>query len=187
MTKDILYFIALIPPQDIQAEVTEFKQYVAAHFDSKKALTSPPHITLIPPFHWKKEKLSLLQKSLKNFMEKQASFPIALRNFDHFGAGVIFVDVVDNEDLIVLQEVLRTHLETTINLKYKRSGRPFHAHMTVAYRDLEETVFPAAWAHFSAVKYERLFQAKQIVLLKRVEKRWEVFEGFSFDGDERKS
>ena len=45
-----LYYIALLPPENIRQEVTALKEHAAEAFHSSKALNSPPHITLIPPF-----------------------------------------------------------------------------------------------------------------------------------------
>ena len=45
-----LYFIAIIPPEEIATEITSFKQEMANIYNSKKALRVMPHITLKAPF-----------------------------------------------------------------------------------------------------------------------------------------
>ena len=45
-----LYFIALIPPDEIREEVKSLKEEMSARFRSSHALKSPAHITLQMPF-----------------------------------------------------------------------------------------------------------------------------------------
>ncbi len=59
-----LFFIAVLPPKEIQAEVTRFKEYAAGHFHSSRALRSPPHITLISPFQWPEERAEEMMQAL---------------------------------------------------------------------------------------------------------------------------
>src|SRR5688572_29571657 len=49
-----LYFIAIIPPSNISAEVTKFREDFAVRFQSKAALRNMPHITLKAPFAFPK-------------------------------------------------------------------------------------------------------------------------------------
>ena len=44
------FFIAILPPETIQREITDFKEEIARDFKSSHALKSPPHITLLMPF-----------------------------------------------------------------------------------------------------------------------------------------
>jgi 2'-5' RNA ligase len=48
------YFIALLPPQEMQDYANQVRQHFADHYASRKAFNSPPHITLEPPFEWPK-------------------------------------------------------------------------------------------------------------------------------------
>src|SRR6476619_3234024 len=57
-----LYFIAIIPPDEICETVTIIKQDFADRFRSKKALKVVPHITLKAPFKFPaSENIELLQ------------------------------------------------------------------------------------------------------------------------------
>ncbi|MGK7915884.1 MAG: hypothetical protein AB4038_10100 [Prochloraceae cyanobacterium] len=40
-----LFFIALLPPEEIQQNVTKIQQHFAQVYSSRAALKSPPHIT----------------------------------------------------------------------------------------------------------------------------------------------
>lgn len=169
-----LYFMALLPDQGIQEEVTGFKQTAQERFGTSQALKSPAHITLIPPFRSDETDFSILH----TVADKQNPFSVQLQNFDRFGSRVIFVDVVPEPTLLDCQKVLANFC--AIQLSIVADSRPFHPHMTVAFKDLRQSVFPEAWAYFSAQSYERIFTARGITLLVHTGQRWQVAETFAF-------
>lgn len=176
--KESLYFIALLPDSTIYQEVMTFKEEVASSFGSKAALRSPPHITLHMPFKWKEGKEDVLRQMLRNFSFNYP-YDVALNGFGAFPPKVIFVDVVQNETLNLFQKQLAQHIRTQLNIfnsDYK--DRPFHPHMTIAFRDLKKARFKEAWNHFDDIGYKATFQVKGFHLLKHDGKRWNEFEFF---------
>lgn len=173
-----LYFVALIPPASIVQEVTAFKEFAAKHFDSKHALNSPPHITLIPPFRWPKDKHLELNTALTHFNFQTANLSIDLLNFSSFPPRVIFVDVSLSTRLGDLQTQLQQHFSQQLAIQ-ARGPFGFHPHMTVAFRDLTAEVFPKAWAHFSTQNYRRSFSVEQLSLLRHTGNKWEIEANFS--------
>ncbi|HEV7350363.1 2'-5' RNA ligase family protein [Telluribacter sp.] len=172
-----LFFVALLPDERIQQEVTEFKQIAAEQFSSRHALKSPPHITIIPPFKLSNEEATTLPETMSVAASRLAPFPVQLQGFDHFGRSaarnrVIFVDVVIDEALRRCQRVTAEVFYQQLNVQ--PDDRPFHAHMTVAFKDLQRQVFRDAWAYFSQLPYEREFTVNALTLLKHNGQRWEV-------------
>ena len=181
MQKTGLFFIAVLPDFKIQDEVTTFKKYAAAYFQSQHALKSPPHITLIPPFRWELSRWNQLQESLSDFVKEQQTFHLKLKNFDCFAPRVIFVDVEEQPILNQLQKQLHMYLKEHLGLI--NNNRPgFHPHMTIAFKDLKKSVFPMAWAYFSAQVYERTFEVQQLHLLQHNSKRWTIKQEFGLSG-----
>ena len=172
-----LFFVAIIPPPEIRTEVNAFKRYAAAHFRSKRALNSPPHITLFPPFRFPPARSEDLKSCLRDFSDGQDSFYIRLSGFDAFIPRVIFVDVELNDDLKQLQSGLKDRLLSDLQLS-SGDRRDFHPHMTVAFKDLRKSVFPLAWEHFSQIEYERLLKVDAIHLLRHSNRRWRVDASF---------
>lgn len=168
-----LYFIALLPNPVVQDEVTRFKETARDRFGSGHALKSPPHITLIPPFGSNQTDFSALQ----TFAQAQEPFAVQLRHFNRFGSRVIFVDVLPEPPLLACQAQLATFCHGRFGIK--PDTRPFHPHMTVAFRDLQRAVFPAAWAYFSTQSYERTFTAEGVTILRHTGQRWVVEETFA--------
>ncbi|MCB9264527.1 MAG: 2'-5' RNA ligase family protein [Lewinellaceae bacterium] len=179
--KALLFFIAILPDEKIQREVTQFKEYAALHFRSSRSLRSPAHITLIPPFQWQAERVGELAPALSPFAEEERSFRLKLNHFSSFAPRVIFVDVERKSELQELQSRLEAYMTAKLGLNLK-SHHSFNPHMTVAFKDLHRKVFPEAWAYFSGLNYEREFLADALTLLRHNGKRWEVFRKFVFGG-----
>lgn len=174
-----LFFIALLPDAALQAEITAFKRHCARHFGASHALKSPPHITLVSPFRWDSKRLPALKSALAGFARTQIPLNIGLRDFGCFAPRVLFVAVTPNPELDALAAALEHQLEQKIGLS-RKAGHGFHPHMTIAHRDLQERIFPRAWAHFSALEFRRSFLADGLTLLRHSGGKWVVDADFPF-------
>lgn len=174
-----LYYIAILPSKDISTEITDFKLYAKANFETERALTSPPHITVVAPFQPKKNvDIEALFQMVKDFAKTQKSFNIPLRNFNRFDDRVIFVDVTLNDILENLWRQLNLQLAEAYKIKDRYET--YHPHITVAFKDLEKAVFPKAWEYFSKIDFEREFEANHLALLRHNGKFWDIIEQFEF-------
>ena len=177
--KEGLFFIALIPPSPLREELIALKEHFRENYNSKASLNSPPHITLHMPFRLKAKKEELLLSTLKTLAKKQASFEVALKNYEAFPPRVIFVDVEENTALNQLQAELHKTCRHKLNLhnaNYKDRG--FHPHITLAFRDLRKAMFTKAWEEFSNKQIDEQFKAEAICLLKHSGERWEEYRYF---------
>ncbi len=176
-----LYFIALLPPQDVQDRVTEIKQHFADHYKSRAALKSPPHITLQPPFKWLDENVPALEQRLSEFAAERSPFPIALSGFAAFPPRVIYLNVVKTPALLSLQADLAARLQTALNIVDPSSKqRPYAPHVTVAYKDLTKPNFQAAWPEFKEKPIQFEFAAARLTLLLHNGQRWNIHSEFAF-------
>ncbi len=175
------FFIALLPPQDIQDYANEIKQYFADNYASCGAQKSPPHITLQPPFEWADANISLLEASVREFASEQKSIPITLSGFAAFPPRVIYIDVVRSQELLTLQANLMADAESKLGIVDEVSKtRPFAPHMTVAFRDLTKQNFKAAWPEFEKRQLYFEFMADKLTLLLHDGKRWNIKSEFNF-------
>jgi 2'-5' RNA ligase len=175
-----LYFIAIIPPSPILEDALKLKHYFKDYYHSKASLNSPPHITLHMPFQWKEEKETLLIKALEDFNPDVASFNIKLSGFGSFPPRVIFIDVEKSEMLLQLHTALHQYFKKSLNIfnaNYK--DKPFHPHITLAFRDLKKTFYAQAWEEFTHKKYSAEFMVNKFTLLKHNGKIWEAFKEFN--------
>lgn len=163
------YFIAIVPPEPVAGDIYKLKEYIRDRYNSKGSLNSPTHITLHMPFEWEKEEL--LVNTLKKFEFKP--FNIELKDFDCFEPRVIFVDVVKNTSLEEIQANLMSFCKRELNIfNAEYRARPFHAHVTIAFRDLRKPVFYEAWEEFKAKKYSAIFECHRLSLMKHDGRIW---------------
>ncbi|MEH2446753.1 MAG: 2'-5' RNA ligase family protein [Nostoc sp.] len=175
------FFVALLPPQDIQDYANQIKQYFADRYASSGALKSPPHITLQPPFEWAYANLPLLEASLEEFASGQQPVAITLTGFDAFAPHVIYINVVRSQELLTLEADLMAYTESNLEIVDKVSKtRPFAPHMTVAFRDLTKQNFKAAWPEFEKRQLHFEFTADKLTLLLHDGKRWNIKSQFGF-------
>lgn len=177
-----LYFIALLPPEELREQIKELKLDMAARFSARHALKLPAHITLQPPFKWKPEQEEILTGALNELCLEQPKFPVVLDGFGSFPPRVIFINIKNKEPVVELYERLQKKMSTlTTEAGSRRSG--FQAHITLATRDLEKVVFPAAREYLSQQSFIASFEARSISLLKHNGKRWVVNKDFKFKND----
>ncbi|MEH1940237.1 MAG: 2'-5' RNA ligase family protein [Nostoc sp.] len=175
------FFVALLPPQDIQDYANQIKQYFADRYASSGALKSPPHITLQPPFEWVDANLPQLEASLKEFASGRQPVAITLKGFDAFVPRVIYINVVRSQELFTLQADLMAYIESNLGIVDKVSkSRPYAPHMTVAFRDLTKQNFKVAWPEFEKRQLHFEFTANKLTLLLHDGKRWNIKSQFGF-------
>ncbi|MEX2335942.1 MAG: RNA 2',3'-cyclic phosphodiesterase [Fulvivirga sp.] len=175
MKNQKLYFIAIIPPEPVHGDVLHWKHEFAEHYDSKAALRSPPHITLHMPFKWREDQEERIDQALKELVFTQQPFDVKLDGFGAFKPKTIFVQVMNNDSLNDLHEGIKRQMKQSLNIfnaDYK--DRPFHPHMTVAFRDLKKHRFTEAWEAFESRTYGAIFPVHAVTLLKHNGKFWEV-------------
>lgn len=175
------FFIALLPPVDVQAKANEIKGVMRDRYASQAAFRSPPHVTLLAPFEWPLVNLPELARSLGQFAVAQSPVPITLDGFGAFAPHTIYVNVVKSDRLIALQPQLLSHLEDDLGLVSARDrNRHFVPHLTVAYRDLKPNMFRQAWSSFQHQEIHFDFIVNQLTLLIHDGQRWLVKESYDF-------
>lgn len=173
------YFVALIPPSPVFEEAQKLKESFRDKYNSKAALNSPPHITLHMPFMWNEQKESRLIAKLGDFSRHCDPIKICLDNFGSFPPRVIFIGVTESDALNAFQQNLHRFFKRELdvfNANYQ--DKPFHPHLTLAFRDLRKSQYTLAWKEFSTMEYKAEFMADKIALLKHNGKHWEVLKQF---------
>jgi 2'-5' RNA ligase len=178
MPKDILYFIALIPPEDVDAEITNIKQQIANIYNSRKALKVVPHITLKAPFKVSAENSAMVLRWFNNLQLSSSAFNVTLDGFNAFenkNNPVLFINPLLSNDLKMLQkEVMELFVGTFPQVRLSTHEHDFKPHITIAYRDLEYSRFVEAWAQYKTKPYNVTFKADSIYLLRHNGTSWEI-------------
>jgi len=176
-----LYFLALIPPEDVLNDLWEIKQQVARKFFSKASLRSPPHVTLHMPFRWSDKKKVKLVKRLSQFCKDAKPFRLTLDGFGAFPPKVIYVKVETNNRLSTFQKglcQLMTQKMSINNANYR--SMPFMPHITIAFRDLKKSLYQSAWEYYRGRNYQATCSINQLTLLKHDTRHWQSEIHFQF-------
>lgn len=182
------FFIALLPPPNIQDHVNNIKQYFADNYASCGAQKSPPHITLQPPFVMPDTEISILERYLREFAQKQQQLTITLSGFAAFPPHVIYINVLKSQALLQQQANLMNALEINLGIVDEvAKSRPFTPHLTVAFRDLTKQNFYTAWPEFQQRQLYFEFTASHLTLLIHDGKRWNIKSEFPYQNSEVKN
>jgi len=181
MAKKGLYFIAILPPDDIARQVQKVKKEFVEKYDSEEAYDKPPHFTLHPPFKVPEDVEEVIIPQLIFFAEDQATFQVQLSGFNHFRDDVIYIDVANPTPMRSFHADLQKYLQNEMGFSNRSSGNNgFNPHMTVAYRDLTPEDFERAWKKFKDRSFDYTFEVQSIHLLKHDYDQWQPFYEFSF-------
>ncbi len=168
------YFIAVVPENRIQEEVTEIKHQLRDKFRLKYALKSPAHITLKMPFLWNEEKEDVLIHKLGEMLSGISPFGVKTKGFDAFGKRVLFVRIIKSEELNRLQSQVSKFCRQVLNQVEELSDRNYHAHMTVAFKDVKEKDFESYMAFVKQFDANYTLDVRQIGLLKKTQGKWNL-------------
>lgn len=173
------YFIALIPPDPIQSEVQKIKEHFQTVYNSKGALRSPGHITLMMPFLWKEQKEEKLCNLLAQ-TTKEKKFTLVFDGFGAFAPRTIFIKNKESTHLMDFQSRLAQYAKRNMNLFNATHNRGYHPHLTVAFRDLKKDQFAEAWKEFENQPFNYEFEVSSFWLLKHDGKGWNAYQEFQF-------
>ena len=173
------YFLAIIPPAQIEQRICLLKQKAADKFNAKAALRSPAHITLHMPFIWHEAK----EDRLINKLMQTTNYPpfyLSLNGFAAFAPRTIYIKNEYTQALTEFQLTLASFCRRELYLFNLTHNRGYNPHTTIAFRDLKKSVFPRAWAFFENQKFQETFKVDGFWLLKHDGKRWHAHKGFKF-------
>lgn len=175
-----LYFIALLPPEDLNGRIIELKKEFAQKYGSKRGLRLPAHITLQIPFKMEEENEPDLITALENFVGDEKTFEIEVSGFGHFSKRAVFVDVITKQVVTEFFERLQQVISANLDLKDHEKTYNLHPHITIATRDLHKKNFQTAWEDFRNRKFEDSFVADSLTLFKHNHQTWDILKQFKF-------
>ena len=175
-----LYYIAIILPEPVQSEITQFKLEAQKLFASSKALNSPAHITLVPPFKTLAKSEQVLKQYLSEILKDKKAFYIHLNGWGKFDSHAIYIKVEENPHLTRLRNLLLDKYEPFLDSSRYYDKKKFIPHITVAFRDIKRDVFDKAWRYFSSKEYIRTVKIENVAILKHDNRQWRVYPHLSF-------
>ena len=176
------YFIALLPPQELQAQMQEIQQHLATTYNLKRKANSPPHITLYPPFELYPEDVPLLGETLKEFAQYQGAIPIQISGFGAFKPRVVFIEPLKTPELMQAQASLKQQIESNLDLgKDKARDRDFNPHITIAFCDRRKPNFKYIWPEVKDREFNATFTVNRLTLLIYKNRYWHLDREFNLN------
>jgi len=177
---DNLYFIALLPDEELRQTIHRMKLDFRDRFGAKHALKSPPHITLQMPVKRSWEEEGRISQHLRKFASELSSIDISLKGFGAFPKRVIYIDVANPDPIRQVHQKLRKLLRDQLDFEPNETEGRFNPHITLATRDLNDETFEQAWPQYQKRSFVHIFRADAITLLRHNGKFWDVYQNFSF-------
>jgi 2'-5' RNA ligase len=164
------YFIAITLPEPLHSEIEAMKKSISEKYGTRSVLRSPAHITIVPPFFWGNETELLHFLQAFQFPE----FIVELKNYNRFEQRVVFIDVVENKNLMDLHQQFNLEFFKRFSGLNKKRPYIFHPHITIGNRDWKPEMFNKCWNDFRDHPFSAKFEFKGLTLLKNVNSLWKV-------------
>jgi 2'-5' RNA ligase len=175
-----LYFIALVPHEELMAKVKSLKEEMRDKYGAKHALKSPAHITLIAPFSRPDGYEGFFIDAMQRFADGRETFEVHLSGFNSFPPRVIYIDIADPEPVRRLYLDIKKFLLDEMLLNQEELKSKFYPHLTLATRDLTRESYKRAWPIFEKSDFKNNFDVKSVFLLKHNGKFWDIYKEFKF-------
>ncbi len=173
-----MYYIAWVLEGEIACEIRAKQELACERFHSCKALRSPPHVTIVPPFYHPPDREEELSDVIMRWSIKVPGFDWELSDYSHFDKRVIYARIKGPEWLSEYRKKLFEELNILLP---KRAFRP---HVTVAFRDLKREQFTPAWRYFSSQKLRAVLRQNKVSLLRHTGSKWEIIRTQALKGEE---
>lgn len=169
-----LYYIALLLPEKINNEILLLQNECMQKFKIKKVLTSPPHITIIPPFKVSIVELENIKTIVNQINIDFLPIYITLNNFNNFDQKNIHIIVKKNKKLNHLYKYLRSKLNLLINIK----KQIFTPHISIINKDINLTEFLKAIAYYKKKEMQKYFYSSKLYILKYCQEKniWNILD-----------
>lgn len=175
-----LYFVALLPCDNIRNRVRMIKEDIREKYGAKHALKSPAHITLQRPFRRTRVEVQAMTGELRQFASRQKPFVVSLSGFGFFTPGVIYIRVKEPAPVISLHQELMKVLSGPLSFNKEELMVSVQPHMTVATRDISKENFSKAREYFENASFEETFEVNSIFLLRHNGRYWDILREFRF-------
>ncbi|MCZ4222143.1 2'-5' RNA ligase family protein [Pedobacter rhodius] len=174
-----LFLVCLIPPAPIVEDIDEIRNNISEKYSVFESLKRPAHITLYNPV-----KISSYEQEKKFFkVLEDASyldaFEQVLRNFSSFAPHTVYIDVVQNDNIMKLQAQIKAALKP-LNIIPAKDVMKFTPHLTIAFKDVKLPVYQLIMDEYKDKNFKRTFTVSGFSVYKHLDKRWRPYKEFPF-------
>lgn len=172
-----IYFIALLPNEEVGREIIRLKQEFAEKYDARRALRVLPHITIQVPFTASPSLERSLIPGLTTFAATMRPFEIKLSGFGGFSftkRKVLYINVEKNDGIVYLHQQMMEFLRKEFAFSHMLARYGFNPHISLAFRDLSDLEFDLAMEEYRHRPFEASFPVRNLYLLRHTGTSWEV-------------
>jgi len=175
-----LYLLAILPPHELAQEIHQIRLHCAAKFGVLKALKPPVHISIYRPFRLEQEFEDNFILMIQSALKEQEIFNQEIENFEAFHTHAIVLKALLNPCILEIYNIISTIMTEKGIDKHPQDNFPFRPHLTIAYRDIKPEVFPLIWEDYKNKKFNAIFKADHLCLLKHDGDQWLVIKNYPF-------
>jgi len=180
MNRTELYFIALIPHDELRRGVRAIKERIRDEYGAGHALKSPAHITMQMPFKRSPADEERVSAALRRFASAEKCFRVDLDGYGAFSPRVIYIKITRPQPIEELHGRLRELLLDSLGFSPQEVMQEVQPHITVATRDLTKVAYNNAWPEMRKEEFSGSFTVRSIFLLKHNGRNWDIKEEYPF-------
>jgi 2'-5' RNA ligase len=170
-----LFYIAIVCPDNINAQVKQFKDHLEQTYGCRAAAKSPAHITVVPPFRAEDEMAAPIADFVQTFNMGMLPISINLKHYGNFGDRVLFIDVEPNPGLTALEQEAMSDFTQQFPSIIFGLKPDFNPHVTLATRDIPEGKLEEAKAYFETnFPFDETFTSNALRAFKLVNGWWQL-------------
>lgn len=171
--------LALMPDVILNYQIEQERIRFSEKYKAYESLRRWIHITLEPPFATTDRVALLVVEKMKTVSTEIRSFLLDIQDYKFFGDHTVFLNLKPNQTLAILQErihhALSVGFPVPLPLHQRKSFRP---HITIAYRDIPKTSFPAIKSEYKQKAFRAEFPVTHFYLWRHTGVYWDVIESF---------
>lgn len=165
-----LYFVALCPDESEQQIWDSLKERAAQEFQSFKSLSSPLHLTLIPPFRLSVEKIIIMEAAMGKLTKLALSAELFINGVKCFFPKTVYLAIKPNESLNQTRNKLFQDLQREgLNFVHSDFWVP---HLTLLNRDLDAERCTEAVRRISEWEIPEAIRLNRLILFEHDGAKW---------------
>ncbi len=177
-----LKLLAIVLPEPVFSLVVEQQNYIASTWGPRRALQTPPHLTLIEPLALSDDQITILENLCTKLTAIQTPFHIRVSGYSAFMPRVIFMNPILPPELLLLQTEMRNKIrELMPDVLKKYQDRTFDPHITLAHRDVNPDQFNLMWKHYQHLHLDLEFQVNTFHVLGHRTDGWAIEKEYIFN------
>ena len=174
-----LKLLAIVLPEPVFSFVIEQQTFIANTWGPRRALRTPPHLTLVPPLMLSPPEEHVLSEICEKAALEIPKFNLTFCSFDHFPEKVVFLKPKPSEELQNLYKTLNDEAQREIPHAMKRySERQFYPHVTLAHRDVTPDKFQNIKSYYDQVSIHVVTLIDKFHILSHTSQGWKIGQTF---------